>query len=177
MARKAQRGDHQAFMDLAHRYQNVIYRLAYRFSGSAEDALDLSQACIVKAWTNIARYDAGRPFKPWLMRLCANQCITFARQSRARKLAAIPLMEDAVEASVAFEAEIIDRDERRKCLEAVQDLAPDLRLAVVMRFSLGKSLREISEETGVKLPTIASRISRALELLRQCMQVNEVSSR
>lgn len=174
LARKAQRGDQQAFMDLAHRYQNVIYRIAYRFTGSTEDALDLSQSCLVRAYSNISRYDAGRPFKPWLMRLCANACLNWARQASRTRAAEAPIEDETVLATDDVEAVVLGSAERLAVAEAVRQLGPELRLPIIMRFTLGKTLREISEETGVKLPTVASRITRGIELLRSALQGSEV---
>src|SRR5208283_4278272 len=85
LARRAQRRDPDAFVELVHRYQHSVYRLAYRFGGSADRADDLCQECLVRAYEQIGRYDLARPFLPWLMRVAYNVCINHSKGETKRR--------------------------------------------------------------------------------------------
>ncbi len=163
LASKARKGDHNAFMELAHRYQHTVFRMSYRFTGTHEDAFDLSQSCLVRAFENLEKYDPHRPFKPWMLKLCSNTCLNWARVQRRTSEDALELdipSDDCVE-EITFR-----RAESAAIMRAMQELAPDIRLIVVMRFVLGLTLREIAEHTSTKLPTVAFRLGRALDQLR-----------
>lgn len=168
LARKAQCGDGEAFVEIAHRHQHVVYRLAYRFAGTAEDADDLSQECMLRAYRQIRKYDRRRPFKPWLMRLCANVCLNWAKTRSRTASREEPLCDDLwIDGRESVEKATMKMLERQSVLEALAELPPETRLLIAMRFTLGQTLREISEQTGIKLPTVAFRITRAVEQLRQ----------
>ena len=54
-------------------YQALAFRTAYLLTGSAADAEDAAQVGFVKAWTALPRFRSGAPFKPWLLRIVANE--------------------------------------------------------------------------------------------------------
>lgn len=173
LARLAQRGDAEAFMELARRHQHALYRLAYRFCGSTEDAADLCQECLIRAYKQIGKYDCQRPFAPWLMRVSSNVCLNAGRSSKGQDLER-PWHEEYFElVSGDPEQEALDRMERQEVLRAVAALKPETRLMLTMKFVLGYTFREISERTGVKLPTVAFRVTRALESLRATLSARE----
>jgi len=54
-------------------YQRIAFRTAYLLTGSAADAEDAAQAGFVNAWVSLPRFRRGAPFKPWLLRIVANE--------------------------------------------------------------------------------------------------------
>ncbi len=168
LARKAKGGDGQAFVELAHRCQHTVYRVAYRFSGSAEDADDLCQDCFIHAYRQIGKYDHRRPFKPWLMRVCSNVCLNWAKRRRKTHELEEPLAgRDFADGAESMETSTLKKLEKQSVLRALQAVPAEMRLLLVLRFVSGLTLREISEQTGVKLPTVAFRISKGIQKLRE----------
>ncbi|MDR3689574.1 MAG: sigma-70 family RNA polymerase sigma factor [Fimbriimonas sp.] len=173
LAKQAQKGDREAFLSLLHRYHTPLYKLAYRFAGSVERAEDLCQEILIRAYVQIRKYDAKRPFQPWLMRVASNVCLNWREGESRRHDRELPLDDDlAAHASEDVEREVFDRMERQELIDALAKLPTQVRLLVVMRFSLDLTFREISEQTGIKLPTVAFRIAKGVEALRSALTPN-----
>lgn len=184
LAKRAQKGDREAFMELAHRYQHQVYRLTYRYSGNTEDANDLSQDCFVRAFQQIRRFDSDRPFLPWLMRLAANVCLNSVKSRKRLRSREASLEDESLAYAIGIssegdaELEAMEHVEHQQVRAELANLPDDIRLLVSMRFVLGLSFREISEATGVKLATVAFRVSKGLDLLRKRLAPEtEVSDR
>ena len=144
-----------------------LYKLAYRFAGSVERAEDLCQEILVRAYLQLVKFDSSRPFQPWLMRMASNVCLNWKEGEVRRSSSESQLDEDFVMPGPDdVEQDVFDRLERHDLIEALAVLPNDIRLLVVMRFSLGLTFREISEQTGIKLPTVAARVSRGIDSLR-----------
>ena len=73
LAERARNGDERAFEELVRSHQRIAFRTAYLLTGSAADAEDAVQAGFVKAWAALPRFRTGAPFRPWLLRIVANE--------------------------------------------------------------------------------------------------------
>lgn len=168
LARAARRGDADAFTELVHRHRHAVFRLAYRFAGTIEGAHDLCQDCLLRAYEQIHRFDPGRPFLPWLYRVCTNVCLNWRAADGRRTPAAGFVSLEEIEVPTEEGDGVTDRIVRRRwILEGLAALEPKVRLAIVLRFVAGLSYREIAEATGAKLPTVAYRVASGLEKLRR----------
>lgn len=159
-----------AFAELAHRYRHLLFRLAYRFAGTTEDADDLCQDCLLRAFQQIRRYDHRRPFRPWFFKVCSNVCVSAKEklQRRSRNEEALDL--ELFEASSKGESDVAARAlDRRWILEELEALPAPIRIVLILRFVAEMSFREIAEATGSKLSTVAYRVDRGLDALRQAV--------
>ena len=86
LVERARRGDHAAYRALVRRYEQLAFRTAYLVVGSAADAEDVAQDAFVKAYQALGRFRAGAPFRPWLLRIVANEARNRRRSSRRREL-------------------------------------------------------------------------------------------
>src|SRR5947209_5976739 len=73
LVERARRGDVSAYDDLVRRYQELAFRTAYLITGVAAEAEDAAQEAFVKAYYALPRFRAGAPFRPWLLRIAANE--------------------------------------------------------------------------------------------------------
>lgn len=161
-------------MTLIHRYHVPLYKLAYRFAGSVEGAEDLCQEVLIRAYTQIRKFDVSRPFQPWIIRLASNVCLNWKQSEVKRATSEFALEVDLVRSEERdIHDEVFERMERVDMLNALSQLPNDMRLLVVMRFSVGLTLREIADQTGIKLPTVASRIGRGIDAMRQAMAAQQ----
>ena len=80
--RRARRGDERAFAELVRMHQEIAYRIAYLISG--DEAEDAVQDGVLKAWRALGRFRPGAPFRPWLLRIVANEARNRRRSSGRR---------------------------------------------------------------------------------------------
>ena len=169
LAERARRGDERAFEELVRMYQQVAFRTAYLLTGSAPDAEDAAQSAFVKAWTALPRFRRGAPFRPWLLRIVANEALNRRRASgrlgalRLRAAAAAP----SGDAAPSPEGAALAGRRREELLAAVNRLGERDREIVACRFFLDLSEAETAEVLDVRPGTVKSRTARALARLRE----------
>ena len=166
---RARRGDEEAYAELVHAYEGIAFRTAFLLTRSAADAEDAAQDAFVKAWRALGRFRAGAPFKPWLLRIVANEAHN-RRRSAARR-ADVALRAAAEDpsggAAPSPEAGLLDAERRDALLAAVNALPDDQRAVVSLRYFVGLSEEETAEVLAVPRGTVKSRTARALDRLRE----------
>ena len=166
---RARGGDHGAYGELVTRYQALAGRTAYVITGSAADADDVVQEAFVKAYYALGRFRAGAPFRPWLLRIVANEARN-RRVATGRRPTTVGL--DAVGDRASGETALLPEDAalaadlRRGLVEAIAQLREDDRLVLAYRYFLDLSESEMSDLLGIARGTVKSRLSRALDRLR-----------
>jgi len=85
--RRARRGDERAFAELVRMHQEIAYRIAYLISG--DEGEDAVQDGVLKAWRALGRFRPGAPFRPWLLRIVANEARNRRRSSGRRAALAL----------------------------------------------------------------------------------------
>lgn len=165
LVRRARAGDHDAYRELVRRHEHVVFRTAFLVLRSAADAEDVAQDAFVKAYRALGRFRPGSPFRPWLLRIVSNEAknrrrAIGRRERAAERLAGAPLAAPSAEASV------LAGEERRRVLDAVDELSDADRLAVLARHVLGLSERETAAVLGVPTAAAKMRTRRALKRLR-----------
>jgi RNA polymerase sigma factor (sigma-70 family) len=164
---RAKRGDADAYEELVHAYQGIALRTAYLIAGNAADAEEAAQDGFVKAYRALWRFRAGAPFKPWLLRIVANEARNRRRSAgRRAALALRATQEPSGEAAPSPEAALLDAERRDDLIAALNRLPEHDREALAFRYFLDLSETEIAATLGVRPGTVKSRLSRALERLR-----------
>jgi RNA polymerase sigma-70 factor (ECF subfamily) len=174
---RARRGDVVAYEQLVRSYQDVALRTAHLFApdGDADDAV---QDAFVKAYAALGRFRAGAPFRPWLLRIVANEARNRRRSAGRRAGLALRSAEDRRpdDAASSPESAVLAGEQREWLLAAVNGLRADDRDVIAARYFLELSEAEAAELLGVPRGTIKSRLSRALVRLRAGLAVSEGGS-
>lgn len=161
-------GDQDAFGELVLRYERDVFNLAYRMLNNRGEAEDAAQEAFLRAYANLDRYDSERPFKTWLLSITSNHCID---RIRRRRLTWLSLEEPlpphpALTSDLPSPEEATLADERSAEVQAMLDeLTPDYRVAVVLRYWYDLSYAEIAEMLGTTESAIKSRLFRARQAL------------
>lgn len=167
LAERARQGDERAFEELVRAYQGIAFRAAYLLTGSAADAEEAVQTAFVKAWSALGRFRRGAEFRPWLLRIVANEAHNRRRSGQRRDALALRAATDASGGAVPSpEATALEHERRRELLEAVSSLDERDRDVLTCRYFLDLSERETAEVLGLRHGTVKSRTARALERLR-----------
>ena len=150
-------------------HQGIAFRTAYVIAGNASDAEEAAQEAFVKAYRALGRFRRGSPFRPWLLRIVANEARN--RRRSAGRRAALSLRaaadESSGDAAPSPEGALLADEERGRLLAAVNELREEERLVIACRFFLELSEEETAAALDVRRGTVKSRTSRALEHLRE----------
>ncbi len=160
---QARAGDDSAWEGLVRAHQEPIFRLAYLLLGDADEAADVAQETFIRAHRALARFDAGRPLRPWLLRIAANQARNHRRSLR-RSLAALQRA-----FTLAPTVASLDESagwERHTLWEAVRRLGQADQEVLYLRYFLDLGEADTARALGVPQGTVKSRTSRALARLR-----------
>ena len=100
-----------AYEELVRRYRDVAVRTA-TIVGGADDAEDAAQEAFVKAYAALGRFRAGSPFRPWLLRIVANEARNRRRSAGRRASLAVRAAEDRPSdgAAPSPEAAVLDHE-------------------------------------------------------------------
>lgn len=156
-----QRGDRQAFSELAHKYRAPLLALAYQYTGRLEDAQDLVQDSLLAAYRDLASLRDARKFRGWLYAILRHHGLRYREQ---HWLQDEPL-EHHEETLIADHA--LDNSE---LFELLNGLPAADREVLVAYYIYGLSHREIAEAHGIAENTVAVRCSRARERLRRAVR-------
>jgi RNA polymerase sigma-70 factor (ECF subfamily) len=170
---RAARGEVPAYEELVRRYQGIAHRTAYLIAGGAAQADDAAQAGFVKAYRALGRFDRSRPFRPWLLRIVANEARNLRRAEARRASLELRAARQEPEAVPGPESEAASRERREVLLAAVNRLAAADREVIAMRYFLELSEAEMATMLGVAAGTVKSRLSRALTRLRAIVEPEE----
>lgn len=176
LIQKSQAGDMDAFEQLILRYEKRIYAIAYKYMGNHEDASDMAQEALIKAYQSMNSFRGEAAFGTWLGKITANRCLD---ELRKRKHMQMTSLDDAIEleeGSVQKELECpkatpeehaIEQETAGYIQNLIDELKEEYRLAIILRELEGHSYEEIAEMLSCSLGTVKSRISRARQYLKE----------
>ncbi len=165
LAALALAGDREAFGRLVERYAGQARRVARAVLGNEADADDAAQDAFLSALRNLGRYDASRPFGPWLMRIVANAATDRRRRQQVRT--AEQISPQTPHSGPTPDREVLRR-ELRAALEAALATLPDRRRIAIVMFDVeGYTHQEIAEVLRVPVGTVRSDVFHARRALRK----------
>ena len=164
-AAKLLRGDTSGLAGLLTRHQDRLFRYLLRLVGDPSVAEDVFQQTWLQVAEKIKRYDAERPFAPWLVTVARNLAL-----DQLRRLRPVSLEEADEPAAPASGSDPLERAMTRQTTARVDaalgTLRPLDREVLTLRFEDELELPELATTLGVPLPTAKARLYRALERLR-----------
>jgi RNA polymerase sigma-70 factor (ECF subfamily) len=175
LARRAAAGDGEAFGALVERHGLAARRVARAVLGPGDDADDAVQDGFIAAWRAMSRFDVGRPFRPWLMRIVANAALDQLRRRKVRN--PVPVPEAMETGELAPDRAAHGALFRERFREALQALPERQRIAVVLFDAEGYGHAEIAEILGVPEGTVRSHVFHARRALRKLLSAFQEGER
>jgi RNA polymerase sigma-70 factor (ECF subfamily) len=172
LVESARRGDTEAREELARRFRLPAYRLALQLLGDKDDAMDVAQDAMVRFFTNLDRFDTGRPVLPWLFSIVHNRARDLQRRRRRRpgdfgdSLVDVDKLEMADRAADP-ERRVRRRELRQRIWKALAELSAEHRQVLVLRDYQDLTYDEIARVLGIPRGTVMSRLHRARRRLRE----------
>ena len=171
-----QGGDPTAFEALVHRHQSRVYRLLLRMLGSREEAEDVAQEAFLSLHRHGHRFRRESRFSTFLYRVATNAALNRRRtlgrnRNREDELAVRQAAGDDLPATPPDPAEAVRGAQLQvRIQDALLELSPDLRAAIVLYDIEGQSYREIARVLEIPEGTVKSRIHRARSALRMALK-------
>ena len=173
----ARAGNSDAFASLVSPYNQNVYRLAVNITHNHEDAEDVRQEALIKAYSNLGRFRGGSRFYTWLVRIALNEALMKLRKRRPGRQVSLDELIEADDRNVT-RRESLDwrnnpeqryaRSELGRTLrEAIEGLDARARAVLVLRDVENFSTRETSEMLGLSVTTVKTRLRRARMSLRE----------
>jgi RNA polymerase sigma-70 factor, ECF subfamily len=168
---RALAGDTSAFDEIARRYSDELYRIAWRCTGNREDAEDAAAEALLRLYDRLQSVREIELLGPWLRTVTVNLCLDGYRKRRYRSgrledyARAVPI----VSTELGPEATSV-ADETREALErALAQLSPRQRAAFVLFEMRGMSVEEVAKEMGCSPGTVKAQLNRARSRLRDLL--------
>jgi RNA polymerase sigma-70 factor (ECF subfamily) len=156
--------------EVVREHADRVYRLAYRLTGNAHDAEDLTQETFIRVFRSLANYKPGT-FEGWLHRITTNLFLDMARRRSRLRMEGLPEDTDRLAGDDPSPEQVYVETHLDPDLQAALDeLPPEFRAAVVLCDVEGLSYEEIGATLGVKLGTVRSRIHRGRQALRASLE-------
>ncbi|MBB6373582.1 RNA polymerase sigma-70 factor (ECF subfamily) [Pseudonocardia eucalypti] len=156
--------------EVVREHADRVYRLAYRLTGNAHDAEDLTQETFIRVFRSLASYQPGT-FEGWLHRITTNLFLDMVRRRGRLRMEGLPEDSDRIPGGGPEPEQVYSETHLDPALQAALDeLAPEFRAAVVLCDIEGLSYEEIGATLGVKLGTVRSRIHRGRAALRASLE-------
>lgn len=158
------------FEQLVLPYIDAAFNLAYWLLRSREDAEDVAQEGLLRAYRYFRGFHGGDP-RAWLLRIVRNTCYTWLERNRSVELS-VPFDEELhLPISVTPESLAITGDDRTRLTRALEALPPRFREVLVLRELEGCSYKEIAAITSIPIGTVMSALSRARR--RLCLELTD----
>src|SRR5262245_36226065 len=163
-------GDARAFARLVALHERMVFNLAARLLGDAEEAKDLSQETFLQVYRTIHRFEGRSSLKTWIYRIVVNQCHNRQRwwrrrrKDQSRPLEDLSACEEAQMSSSApgsgpFE-DVARREQARRVQVALNAISFDQRSILLLREVEGMSCEEIATALALPIGTVKSRLAR-----------------
>lgn len=142
-----------------------VYRLIYGMTRSAEDASDLTQEVYLTVFRRLHQFRGDCSLATWVHRIAVNQVLALARRKRTEARHQRQLAEAAARATAGLRVV----EDRSDVLSAMARLDPEDRVVLLLRYHQGLNYAEMADVLHCPGGTVASRLNRARERLRQLL--------
>lgn len=172
----AKEGNRDAFRRLYEEHRERIFRTAYRYSGSREDAEDIMQETFVKAFSHLRTFDfrISHNFSSWLLSICINTALDSLRRGESRKdgrhVSLVDLRAEIPAGGPGPEETAARRLAVDRIRETLRILSPRQRAMFDMRYTEHMDVRDIAGCLGCSESNVKTQLSRALEKLRKTLE-------
>lgn len=176
LVERARGGDLAAFSELVRRYERRVYRTARHIVQNDEDAEDVLQEAMLKAFEHLDSFQGNSKFYTWLVRIAVNESLMKLRKRKSDRTVSLDESIETDEEPIVREIAVWDdnpeqrysQTELREILDrAIESLKPIFRTVFILRDIEELSTEETAEVLGLSIAAVKSRLLRARLQLRE----------
>jgi RNA polymerase sigma-70 factor (ECF subfamily) len=166
-------GNADAYAVLIDRYQQPIFNLVYRMTGSRADAADLAQDAFIKAYEQLYRFRQEKRFFPWLYTIALNHTRNFLRRNKTANEVAIEDCElySGSDCTAQEEDKMCAQLDCQRLQGALNKLPWEYREAVMLRYHEELPMQEIATALSLSVSGAKMRVHRGLKKLREILEL------
>jgi RNA polymerase sigma-70 factor, ECF subfamily len=165
--KKAQKGNDKAFFKLIDDYKALFYKTAYSYVGNKEDALEIVNDTVYKAYKDLKKLEEPKYFKTWITRILINCCNDYLRKKKKNIS-----LNDKI--SCNNDNTKLSIEEKLDLHSAVNNLDSKYRNILVLKYFHGMTLKEVSEILKCPLGTVKTNLHKALEYMRNELKEEKI---
>jgi RNA polymerase sigma-70 factor (ECF subfamily) len=174
LVQRAKEGDTRAFDELVQLHFKKIYHTAMHVMADGDEAEDMTQETFIKAYRALGKFDGRSTFFTWIYRILINLCLN--RKKEIRKWSTSKerdprlrtfLMEKETASGETPEDKLAHKRMVVSLVEAIDDLSEILRTTLILVVFENMDYRQAGEILGCSEGTVAWRVFRAREILRE----------
>jgi len=161
-------GDPEAYAALVHQHQSMIRAVAFRMTGSPDDAEELAQDAFLRAYRQLDTFNGSSKFSTWLCKIAINLSVDWRRRENRRAGIHAKWAEEVAagnDAGGGFPDEL-----SRRVQEALNRLPPKQRAAIVLTIYENQSHAEAAKTLGCTEATLSWRVFAARQKLKRLLK-------
>jgi len=176
LVERSRRGDSAAYGELVRRYEARVYRTARHIVGNDQDAEDVLQEAMMKAYSHLGSFQGQSKFYTWLVRIAVNESLMKLRKRKSDRTVSLDESIETGEEPIVREIAVWDdnpeaqysQSEIREILDSsIKSLKPIFRTVFVLRDVEELSTEETAQALGLTVAAVKSRLLRARLQLRE----------
>jgi len=159
-------GDESAFEALLHPYRKGILNMAYQICLNPEDARDISQEAVVKAYQYLNKFKKTKRFKNWIYTITVNAAYDFLHKKSSQQNLIKEKEHIDIDKKHSPEKLYQNKEIRDKIKSCLQSLTPKERIVYVLRDVREFSIKETSQFLKISSQSVRTHLSRARKKIR-----------
>lgn len=173
-------GNQKAYAELMNGYRDSLYFMLLKMTNDPYDAEDLTIEAFGKAFKNLSNYSPDYAFSTWLFKIATNNCIDFLRAKKKNTISLDIAFGNNQQSDFVAREVMCQTDNPEDCFiqkqksmlmrKMVEQLKPNYRRLVELRYFKELSYEEISEELNLPLGTVKAQLFRARDLMYKLMK-------
>ncbi len=165
-----------ALEEIARLYGGPVYRYIRHTVGTDDLADDVWQTTLLQAYRDLDKFKGRSSLRSWLYGIARHRCLD-AIKSRGRRRQRFPAKSEAMDepdSAPAADERLSDHQVMDALETCLQELEPQTRTVLLLRYQQGFSYKEIAEICRIKSDALRARVSRAMPRLRRCIEARGV---
>lgn len=162
LIKQSQWGNYDAFEKLIDRYEGYLYKMAFLYVKNEQDAMDIYQETVLKAYLNITKLKDRKAFKTWITKILVNNVYT--KNNQAKKI-----QENHIKLDIK-EFNHIDIEEKIDLYDAIDILEEKYRTPIILQYFYDLTTKQISEITNFNENTIKTNIRRGKKKIYEILK-------
>lgn len=158
------KGNEKAFGYLMDINKEMLYRTAFAYVKNEQNALDILQETVYKAYISIGKLKEPKYFKTWLTKILINTAISFINKNKK----IVYITDDITNESNCYESDMVN--EKLDILSSIEKLDEKYKTIIILKYFQDLTITEISEVLDCPLGTVKTYLNRALNKLRLFMK-------